>query len=273
MFFLRKNRRKLARIPADRLHIRAIVRTDAGCVRRNNEDNAGFIFIEGSKTRFAAFLADGMGGYEGGEVASGIMADAFYEDNGRTMGKNPRRWLSDMFHQVNSRIYKYALQQEMVMGTTCSMLLIQEKKVWYAHAGDSRIYLLAEGRFRQLTSDHTVVGEMMRRSRLTAEEARTHPQRSVLTKALGTGLHVEPDISRITCPVRAGDRFLLCSDGLYDLVPDSEIHRLLALPSLKAVATSLVSAAKAHGGYDNITVVIVEINEKTNTKNDEPSDI
>jgi protein phosphatase len=271
MFFLKTKRRKFARIPDDRLHIRAIVRTDAGCVRRNNEDNAGFRFIGGSKTQFVAFLADGMGGYEYGEIASGIMAETVCDDGGQTLSNHPRRWLSKMFQQANSRIYKYALQHETVMGTTCSMLLIQDKKVLCAHAGDSRIYLLTDSGFGQLTCDHTVVGEMMRRSRLTTEEARIHPQRSILTKALGTGRHIEPDIFRITCPVRAGDRFLLCSDGLHDLVSDSDIRRLLTLPSLKTAAESLVNAAKERGGYDNITVVIVEINEKT--KNNESSDI
>lgn len=267
--FFRKKVHELSHIPADQLHIRAIMRTDAGCVRRNNEDNAGFLFVDGNKTDFFAILADGMGGYERGEIASRIMVDTACESNGRTIGKDPHRWLSDIFRKANSRIYKLSLQLQSVMGTTCSMLLIRKRKVWCAHTGDSRIYLLTEGKLTQLTCDHTVVGEMVRRGEITMEEAVVHPQRSVLTKAIGTKPHVEPDIFRFTSPVRTGDRFLLCSDGLYDLVPDDEIQRLLTLQSLKAAAVSLVDAAKERGGYDNITVVIVEINEKTNTDNDE----
>lgn len=267
--FCRKKKHRLSHIPVNQLHIRAIMRTDAGCVRRNNEDNAGFLFLEGNKTDFFAILADGMGGYERGETASGIMVDTACEYNSPAISKDPHRWLLEIFQKANSHIYKSSLQLRSVMGTTCSMLLIRKKKVWCAHTGDSRIYLLTEGKLRQLTYDHTVVGEMVREGKVTKEEAITHPQRSVLTKAIGTKPHVEPDIFRLTYPVRAGDRFLLCSDGLYDLVPDNEIHRLLGLQSLKASAISLVNTAKERGGYDNITVVIVEINEKSNTDSDE----
>jgi len=252
-----------------RLHIRAIIQTDTGCVRRNNEDKAGFQFLGGSKTDFSAILADGMGGYEQGEVASGIMVDTVIDDNGQTIGKNPCRWLSEMISKANHRIYELSLRQQSVMGTTCSMLLIRKKNIYFAHVGDSRIYLLAKGELKQLTCDHTVVGEMIRAGKLTAAEAVGHPQRSVLTKAVGTSPYVKPDIFKVACPIKKGNRFLLCSDGLYDLVPDAEICRLLAQPSLRKAATSLVETAKKQGGYDNITVAIVEINEKINTDNHE----
>ena len=252
-----------------RLNIRAIVHTDMGCVRQNNEDKAEFRFIKGSKFNFLAILADGMGGYEQGEVASGIMVNTVIDDNGQALSKDPCRWLSNMISKANRHIFESSLRQQSVMGTTCSMLLIQKKKIYCAHAGDSRIYLLAEGKLKQLTCDHTVVGEMMRKGKITAAEAAVHPQRSILTKAIGTSQDIKPDIFRVAFPVKKGNRFLLCSDGLYDLVSDAEICRLLAQPSLRTAAISLVETAKKQGGYDNITVVIVEINEKINTDNNE----
>ena len=252
-----------------RLHIRAITCTDMGCIRRNNEDKAGFRFLEGGKTDFLAILADGMGGYEKGEVASAIMAETVCADHGYPICKEPRKWLSDMVACANRQIYESSLQHQSIMGTTCSLLLIQKGKIWCAHVGDSRIYLLSKGGLTQLTCDHTVVGEMMRKGRITPAEAAVHPQRSVLTKAIGTSRHVEPDLFAVTRRPRKGDRFLLCSDGLYDLVPDVEICRLLSQPSLRTAAASLVETAKKGGGYDNITVVLVEINEKPNNVHDE----
>jgi len=246
------------------LYIRPVSHTDKGCVRRNNEDKAGFRFIGGNKTDFVAVLADGMGGYEQGEVASSMMVGTVNDDDGRTMRKDPRRWLSEMIAKANQRIYESSLRQQSVMGTTCAILLIRKKKIYCASVGDSRIYLLANGKLRQLTCDHTVVGEMMRKGEISSAEAARHPQRSVLTKAIGTSPQIEPDIFKLSCSIRKGDRFLLCSDGLYDVVPDDVIGRLLAQPSPRTAAFSLVETAKRNGGYDNITVVIVEINEKSN---------
>ena len=261
--------RKFARIPADRLLIRAFMMTDVGCVRKNNEDNAGFLFVDGSKTDFFAVLADGMGGYERGDAASSIMVDTLRDDNGTTIEKKPRKWLSEMFGKANNTIYEYAGKLQSVMGTTCSTLLIRKKKIYCAHIGDSRVYMLSDGKLRQLTRDHTVVGEMERKGKITSAEANVHPQRNILTKAIGTKPRVEPDIFRITCSVRAGNRFLLCSDGLHGLVSDYEIQRLLSLKSIRKAAISLINTAKGYGGYDNVTVVIIEINDKINICNDE----
>jgi protein phosphatase len=256
-------RRRLSRIPGDRLLIRASVRTDAGCVRSNNEDCAGFLFLGGSRTDFFAILADGMGGYERGEEASATMVRAACDDNGRTMGRRPRRWLARLFAGANRCIHARACRLNVVMGTTCSMLLIRRRKVYCAHVGDSRIYLLADGVLQQLTRDHTLVNEMVRQRRITSAEAALHPQRNVLVRAIGTSPDVAPDIFRVKAPLRAGSRFLLCSDGLHDLVPEAEIRRLLDARPLREVAPSLIALARERGGYDNITAVVVEINEKT----------
>ncbi|MDR0814177.1 MAG: Stp1/IreP family PP2C-type Ser/Thr phosphatase [Bacteroidales bacterium] len=266
MMFLRKKKRKLTRIPKDRLLIRATVQTDTGCVRENNEDNAAFLFLEGSKTDFLAILADGMGGYERGEVASAIMVDTFCSDNGQTLGKKPKQWLSGLLNKANSLIYEQSQQLQSVMGTTCTTLLIRDRKIYCAHIGDSRMYLLAGDIFRQVTCDHTIVMELLKKGQITAEEAAIHPQRNLLTKAAGTKPHITPDVFKIKFPIRVGNRFLLCSDGLYDLVTDVEIHQHLAMESIREAAASLIALAKERGGYDNITVAIVEINEKTDTE-------
>jgi len=254
---------------AKNLSIRAIVHTDVGCVRRNNEDSARFTFINGRKDDFIAVLADGMGGYEHGEEASEVMVNTLCEDRSEKMGKNPTHWLLNTFRKANRNIYALSDEYGAVMGTTCSTLLIWKKKVWCAHIGDSRIYMLSKGKFNQLTCDHTVVGELLRNGNMTTAEALNHPQRNVLTKAIGTSLQIEPDIFRLTTPIRKGDRFLLCSDGLYDLVSDTEICNLLSQDSLRKAALSLTETAKRNGGHDNITVIIVEINEKSKKECDE----
>ena len=234
------------------LLIRAVVRTDAGCVRRNNQDNSGFTFLQGSKNDFIAVLADGMGGYERGEEASEAMVRTVCTDPHQKIGKNPKRWLLELFKKANSHIYALSRQYRATMGTTCSTLLIWRKNLWCAHIGDSRIYLLSKEKLTQLTCDHKVAATS-----------------SVLTKAIGTSPHIEPDIFKLNTPVQNGDRFLLCSDGLYDLVSDAEIFSLFSQKSLRKAAASLIDAAKGYGGHDNITVLLVEITEKTAAEHDE----
>ena len=275
----------LSILRAKDLLIRAIVHTDVGCVRQNNEDSARFYFLNGSRHHFIAVLADGMGGYERGEDASALMVntmceddsalmvntaceDGCQEDGNRLVGKNPTKWLRGLMAKANNTIYEWSQQQEAVMGTTCSALLVWRKRVWCAHIGDSRIYMLLKGKLRQITCDHTVVGEMMRNGGCTAAQAAVHPQRSVLTKAIGTHPQIEPDIFKLKRRLRKGDRFLLCSDGLYDVVSDFEIAKLLSQKSIRNAAHDLVEAAKRNGGYDNITVLIVEINKKGGNEHD-----
>ena len=237
-----------------------------GCVRKNNEDNARFTFLKGSKFNFIAVIADGMGGYERGEEASEAMVEQLCAGNGkdhRNMGRNPKRWLLERFSKANGDIFALSQKYGETMGTTCSTLLIWNKRLWCAHIGDSRIYMFSKGNLTQITCDHTVVGMMKRSGGITAEEASVHPQRSVLTKAVGTSARIAPDIFNVKQRVQKGDRFLLCSDGLYDLVSDAEICSIITQKSLKQAAASLITTAKEYGGDDNVTVVLVEITHKT----------
>ncbi|MDR2234472.1 MAG: protein phosphatase 2C domain-containing protein, partial [Tannerella sp.] len=140
MWFIRK--RSISGIPDKRLVIRAMTLTDAGCVRQNNEDCAGHSFLLGSKTDFLAVLADGMGGYERGEVAGGMMVNTACGESGGILQINPMKWLKNTVEKVNTQIYEAAQRMHIVMGTTCTILLIWKKRLYCAHVGDSRLYLL-----------------------------------------------------------------------------------------------------------------------------------
>ncbi len=228
-----------------------IVRTDTGRQRRGNEDS--------SYARAPVFvLADGMGGAQAGEVASQIVVDAFAA--GLPDGGSPEERLSVVVQRANREIHERS-QRELEnagMGTTVTAALLGEDAVAIAHVGDSRAYLLRDRELSRLTEDHSLVEELLRGGKLTEEEAFEHPQRSVITRALG----VEPivEIDTWTYPLRAGDVILLCSDGLTDMLPESEIQELMLEPGdLSTAADRLINAANAAGGRDNITVVLFRV--------------
>jgi protein phosphatase len=243
--------------------------SDTGCVRQNNEDSAGYTFLSGGKTDFLAVLADGMGGYERGEVASSMMVNAICLDSDEISKINPLKWLKKSINQANNQIYKMANRLQSVMGTTCTILLVWKKKLYCAHIGDSRLYLLENNQLHKITTDHTLVGEMLRNKKITQAEAAKHQQRNILTKAIGTKSSVKPDVFRIKRKIRPGSRFMLCSDGLYDMLTDEEIQQFLSGESIRESVRSLITNAKERGGYDNLTVTVVEINDKNELKYNE----
>ena len=224
-------------------------RTDPGRVRRRNEDT--FVL---DPPLFA--VADGMGGAQAGEVASRLAAAAFreYHEADRLA---PDERLQAIIQEANRRIYDRALSDSNVsgMGTTVTAALLIGGRVTLGHVGDSRAYRIREGELEQLTEDHSLVGDLMRSGRLTAEEAEAHPQRSVITRALGTDPEVDVDTSVVDA--QPGDLFLLCSDGLTTMVADEDILGILAAaPALDDAARELVRAANTGGGEDNVTVVL-----------------
>lgn len=226
--------------------------SDIGKVRKGNED--AFYVAE---NLFA--VADGMGGHMAGEVASAVALDVLKE--GLKTGKhaNPQALLKKRVDQANAQVYKSAQEKPELygMGTTLTALLIIDKILNFAHIGDSRAYLLRQGKLKQLTEDHSVVAEMVRQGKLRPEEAERHPARSILTRALGTEPEAEIDVFQETA--KEGDKILLCTDGLNSIVGDPEIEKTLNqnLP-LPKICQQLVAAANDKGGYDNITVVVVE---------------
>ncbi len=224
-------------------------RTDPGRVRRRNEDT--FVL---DPPLFA--VADGMGGAQAGEVASRLAAAAFREyHEADRLAPNDR--LQAIIEEANRRIYDRARSDSNVsgMGTTVTAALLIGGRVTLGHVGDSRAYRIREGELEQLTEDHSLVGDLMRSGRLTAEEAEAHPQRSVITRALGTDPEVTVDTSVVDA--QPGDLFLLCSDGLTTMVADEDILGILAAaPTLDDAARELVRAANTGGGEDNVTVVL-----------------
>ena len=237
--------------------------TDVGRQRETNEDALVL-----SPPFFA--VADGMGGARAGEVASGLATEAF--DGGRDPEAPPERQLTEIAREANRRIYELANRDESRrgMGTTLTAALVSGQEVSIGHVGDSRAYRLRDGTLEQLTKDHSLVAELERTGQISPEAAEHHPQRSIITRALGP----EPDVQvdTYTVPGRSGDVFLLCSDGLTSMVSDEEVAAVLRqAPSLDEAAEALVRAANQSGGKDNITVVLFRIDEDE-APEEEPED-
>jgi PPM family protein phosphatase len=228
---------------------RTVALTDTGRKRRHNED----VYVV-EPPIFA--IADGMGGANAGEVAAALAADALRGEGGS--GENT---LVTLIQRANRRVYEQAAVDaaKSGMGTTMTVALLEDSRVRIGHVGDSRAYLIRDGELSQLTDDHSLVGELVRSGKLAPEEAETHPQRSVITRVLGTDPDV--DVDTITIETRSGDLFLLCSDGLYSMVGNDRILELVERNrrDLDAAAKALVAAANKGGGDDNITVVAFEI--------------
>jgi serine/threonine protein phosphatase PrpC len=225
--------------------------SDAGRTRRRNEDAYA---VEPP----LLVVADGMGGARAGEVASRIAVAAFREFH-EADAMEPEARLAAIVQEANRRIYERAAADVNAsgMGTTITAALVEGDRVAVGHVGDSRAYLLREGTFEQLTDDHSLVADLMRSGQLTPEEAEAHPQRSVITRALGTDPDV--DVDTFSLELKAGDVVLLCSDGLTTMLSDEDIAELVARPSLGEAAKALVSAANRRGGEDNITVVLARV--------------
>jgi PPM family protein phosphatase len=227
--------------------------TDVGRQREANEDNlviAAPVFA----------VADGMGGARAGEVASQIAAEAFRDP--RDPDQTPEQQLEHVAQEANRRIYDLAArdQSRRGMGTTLTATLVDGDCVSIGHVGDSRAYRLRDGGLEQLTQDHSLVAELERSGQLTPEAAEHHPQRSIITRALGPEREVEVDTH--THPARDGDVYVLCSDGLTGMISDDELATLVrGASSLESAAEALVRAANQSGGKDNITVVLFRLED------------
>jgi protein phosphatase len=222
--------------------------SDTGKKRRRNEDS----YVV-APPLFA--VADGMGGAQAGEVASKLAAAALEDtDSGSSSGQER---VVSLIQEANRRVYARANTDPATsgMGTTMTVAIVEGQVVTIGHVGDSRAYLVRAGRLEQLTEDHSLVNELLKSGKLSPQEAETHPQRSVITRAVGTDPDVEVDA--FTVDALEGDVFLLCSDGLTDMVDDDGILDVVERyhDDLDRVAKSLVSAANRGGGEDNITVI------------------
>jgi len=228
-------------------------KTDTGRQRRDNEDSAF--------ARAPVFVvADGMGGAQAGEVASRIAVEAF--EHGLPDSGSPEERLATRVREANQQIYERsrADRGRAGMGTTLTAAYADDTHVAIAHVGDSRAYLFRDGTLQRLTQDHSLVDELVRRGKLTEEQAAEHPQRSIITRALGPEPDVEVDTW--TYPVRAGDVVLLCSDGLTSMISEERVKAVLTEhENLDEAADALIREANEAGGRDNITVVLFRLEE------------
>jgi PPM family protein phosphatase len=232
------------------MKVTAAVATHVGLVREGNEDS--YLTDE---PLFA--VADGMGGHRGGEVASQLAVETLEKLFKKGIGELP-----DQVQEANRVVFERSVVDEKVagMGTTLTAALVEGDRVRLAHVGDSRAYLLREGGLRLLTEDHTLVNRMVTEGEISKEEAQTHPQRSVLTRALGVETVV--DVDDDTVQVRPGDRLLLCTDGLTSMVSEQAVEEVLrAVPDPQEAAQRLVQLANEGGGSDNTTVVVLDFSD------------
>jgi PPM family protein phosphatase len=237
-------------------------RTDVGRQRSANEDSLVL------QPPFFA-VADGMGGARAGEVASAIAAEAF--EGASASGEAAEAQLARILREANRRIYDLAVTDESRrgMGTTLTAAKVHDNEVSLGHVGDSRAYRLRDGELEQITRDHSLVAELERSGQITPEAAEHHPQRSIITRALGPEPDVEVDT--YTLSGREGDLFLLCSDGLTSMISDDEVAAILRTSAtLDDAADALIKAANQSGGKDNITVVLFRLGEVEQAAPPEP---
>lgn len=232
--------------------------TDVGRVRSMNQDRYSNYF----HPRFSLFLlADGMGGHNAGEVAAAMAIDAcreyFMKDKERS---DYEALLTEAVEAANLAIYEKgeSISEYRRMGTTICAAVIADRQLTIAHVGDSRIYLFRDGKLLQLTQDHSLVADMVRQGLLTPEQALVHPDRNTLTRAVGTNETIAVDTR--TLSLSAGDRLLLCSDGLTKMMDTEAIEAILAAePVAREAAEMLVKQANDNGGADNITLTLYDI--------------
>ena len=265
MFWKKKKKENTVYTAKNILHavpgIKVVIKTDLGNVRTNNEDAASFFRVENMLQEKGCLLivADGMGGHKAGEVASKMAVDIisreYFKQNN---GDDKEKILSKAFNSANKKIYELSAADETYrgMGTTCTAIVIAGQTVYYAHAGDSRAYLYKDKKIVRLTEDHTYVQELVKNGDITAEEADTHPQRNVLTNAMGTKPALRVDTGKSALLLDKNDKVLICSDGLYDYLDNDELAEVLGYESLEQAADYLIAEAKRRGGKDNITVAL-----------------
>ena len=245
--------------------IEAASLTDIGRQRVNNEDSHLYWEPDSDedfrrKGRLA-IVADGMGGYEGGQEASRLAVETVRSVYDNAFGANPQDTLVEAFQSAHQNIQRFAVEHPQFygMGTTCTALAIVEGQLYFAHVGDSRLYLIRGDSITRLTRDHSYVGRLVESGIVRLEDAESHPQRHILTAALGSGRDVTPHIPEHPLSLEAGDTLLLCTDGLWGLVGDPELSRVVQSNPPAEACQKLVTLALERGGPDNITATVLRI--------------
>jgi len=239
--------------------------TDVGRQRANNEDSFAY-WEPQSEEEFQrrgrlAVIADGMGGYEGGQEASRIAVQTVVEWYSESSGEDAQAVLIEAFAEAHRRIREYAEEHLELhgMGTTCTAVAVIGRQIFFAHVGDSRLYLVHGDSLTRLTRDHSYVGRLVESGIVRSEDAEKHPQRHILTSALGSGRDVIPDKAERIVRLETGDSLLLCTDGLWSQVTEQEITSSLQKKSAAEACALLVNLALQRGGPDNITVQVLRV--------------
>jgi serine/threonine protein phosphatase PrpC len=242
--------------------------TDMGCQREDNQDSYCYAEPE-SDEQFAkkgslAVVADGMGGYEGGAIASGIAVDVLRATYQNSESEEPEPALTEAMVSAHLAIRSYVREHPQLsgMGTTCTAAVLQNGHLIYGHVGDSRLYLMRQDQITRLTRDQTVTERMVEAGLLKAEEAMNHPDYHVLTAAMGAGDSVPAEFPQAPIALFPDDILLLCTDGLHDLVRDDEMLAMSRQNAPGEACRQLVATAKSRGGFDNITVQILKIHPR-----------
>jgi PPM family protein phosphatase len=245
------------------LVVQAVLRTDVGKVRSENQD-FGILTTPQEEARSHAggrllIVADGMGGHRGGATASRLATETVKSQYLGSASEDVASALRDALTRANANVFAQSQTNPDLrgMGTTTSALVIRGNQGWFAHVGDSRIYLVRGDSIQQLTEDHSLVATMVREGLLTSQEAEHHPRRNVLQRSIGVGEEVEVDV-RGPMDVRENDTFILCSDGLHGLVKEEEMTRIARLP-LHQAANEFVKLALERGAPDNVTVIVARL--------------
>jgi PPM family protein phosphatase len=238
--------------------------SDVGCIREQNEDSLGYWEPENAeeleRKGVLAVVADGMGGYEGGQEASRLAVETVC-DTYRNSEADPQSALLSALQVAHERIQQYAMQHPEFtgMGTTCTAISVVGASLSFAHVGDSRLYLVRGSVISRLTRDHSYVSRLVENGLLKAHEAENHPQRHILTAALGVGADLLPDCPEHPWTLMKDDSLVLCSDGLWGLISDKEIQQIVVNGTPSEGCRGLVELAKERGGTDNISVQILRI--------------
>lgn len=264
-------------IRSNRAHLFVAAQTHPGQSGKNNEDNFAVSAYTLSQHNpmpvVVAVVSDGIGGHRAGEVASAIAVNSFSEMALASTGGNPLALFQESFYKISEEIFKQAELDgtRKGMGATLSCAWVIGDVLYIAYAGDSRIYLLREGKIRQVSRDHTWVQEALEKGVLSSSQIKTHPNLHVIRRYLGSETPPEPDLRLFLSPnetdnkakanqglmLQPGDVILLCTDGLTDLVNDNEIAQTLQGKTLNQAALALIDLANQRGGHDNITIILL----------------
>jgi protein phosphatase len=249
-------------------------KTDKGRVRRGNEDYFACEKVRSDEHLFV--VEDGMGGHRAGDVASKLGTHIFIKHYKKNRRKKQRILdaMNRAIEKANQAILKKATSdpKKRGMGTTFSAIVVAGLKAYIVHVGDSRIYLIRDDQIAQLTTDHTFVGKMVEEGRITEDEAREHPQKNILYMSMGAKDSFEPELNEYM-GIKEGDVFIMCSDGLNNMVEDTAIKQLAQTYTPKDATHKLIEMANNNGGTDNITVLIIQISGTRDAAKTEPIDI